>query len=190
MRSIALWAIVGTLGLMLGACPSGDEGGSTGSAVDGAASARDGALPVKLYFPGPGDVLYPELTQVPFAEGLEERIAATLAALLSGPQDEALSPVFATEVTVGSVFVNDRGVCFVDLTAAGESRPPVYGSRQEIVVAYSVVDTVLLNFPDVRSVALMWNGEQGSSFAGHLDTTRPLLANTDLVSESSIGESR
>ena len=40
---------------------------------------------------------------------------------------------------------------------------------------------MLLNVGEARAVVLLWNGRQRKSFAGHLDTARPLVANPDLV---------
>jgi len=45
------------------------------------------------------------------------------------------------------------------------------------------VDTVLLNLPEIQGVILLRNGEQRATFGDHLDTTRLLLANEELVAE-------
>ena len=43
---------------------------------------------------------------------------------------------------------------------------------------YSIVNTVLLNIPEISAVVLLNNGQQRPTFAGHLDTSRPLLKPT------------
>ena len=48
------------------------------------------------------------------------------------------------------------------------------GSKQELLVVYSLVGSVVRNVEGVERVGLLWNGNQGSTFAGHVDTTRPL----------------
>ena len=64
---------------------------------------------------------------------------------------------------------------------SGETDYPGWGSRQEMLAVYSVVNTVLASAPEITSVILLRNGQQRPTFAGHLDTSRPLLANQQLV---------
>ena len=88
------------------------------------------------------------------------------------------------------------GVAYVDLTtdragsqadgtasAAGRSalrleRPPM-GLREELVAVYSLVNTLTANNLGVDRVVLMWNGEQRPTFAGHVDTSRALMADLE-----------
>ncbi len=127
-----------------------------------------------LYFPGRGGKLYPEEREVPVGEGVECRIATLIKELLNGPTQGSLYPPLPPEVTLGSVYVTSEAVAYVDLDAPPELARPAWGSKQEILAVYSLVDTVLLNFPEVEAVVLLWNGQQRATFAGHLDTTRPL----------------
>jgi hypothetical protein len=46
---------------------------------------------------------------------------------------------------------------------------------------YSLVDTVLLNVPEIEAMVLLWNGRQPQAFAGHVDTSLPLRADRDLI---------
>ena len=50
-----------------------------------------------------------------------------------------------------------------------------------MLTVYSLVNTVLLNFEQLDRVVLLWNGRQLRTFAGHVDTMRPLAANPDLI---------
>ena len=63
--------------------------------------------------------------------------------------------------------------------------PPVAGSQRELLAAYSLVNSVCGNVPRIRGVVLLWNSEQRTTFAGNLDTTRPLTPNRRLVSATS-----
>ena len=65
---------------------------------------------------------------------------------------------------------------YLDLAAAQLATPPVSGSRGELLVVYSFVNSLLANVPEARGVVLLWNGNQRPTFAGHIDTTRPLPA--------------
>lgn len=87
------------------------------------------------------------------------------------------------------------GVAYVDLTMAavgngtgdraGASRSalvlerPAMGLTEELLAVYSVVNSLTANSLGIDRVVLMWNGEQRPTFAGHVDTTRPLMADLE-----------
>ena len=137
----------------------------------------------QLYFPGAGGHLFVESRALPAAATLEERLSGLLEAYLSGPESEDLFPAFPPEVSLDDSMVTDEGIAYVDLTVTGQNANLPWGSRQEMLAVYGLVDSVLLNLPEIRGVILLRNGEQRSTFGGHLDTTRVLLANQDLVAE-------
>lgn len=49
----------------------------------------------------------------------------------------------------------------------------VHGSSAEMMAVYSIVNTVCVNFPDIRKVKLNIEGEQ-NAILGHLDLSEPL----------------
>lgn len=53
---------------------------------------------------------------------------------------------------------------------------PAMGATEELLAVYSLVNSLTANNLGVDRVVLMWNGEQRPTFAGHIDTTRPLVA--------------
>lgn len=145
-------------------------------------SGADEAL-AEFYFPGNGGRLFVEQRTLPASEGLEEHLSSLLETFLSGPEAEDLYPAFPPEVSLGHTNVTAEGIAYVDLTITGQSTNLPWGSRQEMLAVYGLVDTVLLNLPEIQGVILLRNGEQRSTFGGHLDTTRLLLANHDLVAK-------
>jgi len=136
-----------------------------------------------FYFPGNGGRLFVEQRALPASETLEERLSSLLEAFLLGPEAENLYPAFPPEVSLGHAMVTDEGVAHIDLTITGQNANLPWGSKQEMLAVYGLVDTVLLNLPEIQGVILLRNGEQRSTFGGHLDTTRLLLANQDLVAD-------
>ena len=136
-----------------------------------------------FYFPGYGGRLFVEQRALPASDTLEERLSSLLEAFLLGPEAENLYPAFPPEVTLGHAMVTDEGVAHIDLSVSGQNANLPWGSRQEMLAVYGLVDTVLLNLPEIQGVILLRNGEQRSTFGGHLDTTGLLLANQDLVAE-------
>ncbi len=82
------------------------------------------------------------------------------------------------------IYINDSGVAYIDLSYAAERAFPAWGSGDEMLAVFSLVNSVLACAPEIESVVLLRNGRQQPTFAGHLDTTRPLLANERLVAGS------
>jgi len=136
-----------------------------------------------LYFPGKDGRLFVEQRALPVAAALEERLTSLLEIFLMGPEGDDLYPAFPPEVSLGSLIVTDEGIAFVDLTITGQNTHLPWGSKQEMLAVYGLVDTVLLNLPEIQGVILLRNGEQRATFGDHLDTTRLLLANEELVAE-------
>ena len=75
------------------------------------------------------------------------------------------------------------GVAYIDLTPPEDAGALAWGSKREILAVYSLVDSIVFNFPEVEAVILLWNGRQQTTFAGHLDTTHPLVADSRLVAQ-------
>ena len=108
---------------------------------------------------------------------------------------EELLPALPAEVRLLAVELLD-GVAYLDLTtAAGDSETgevaatgrrspvvlerPAMGLTEELLAVYSLVNSLTANNLGIDRVVLMWNGEQRSTFAGHVDTTRPLMADLE-----------
>ena len=113
--------------------------------------------------------------------------ASSTAAAGAGPTDPAapnasgLVRPLPPEVKLGDVQLSADGTAFVDLRWPGHDDPPESGSTAEIQRVYSLVDSVALNLPQVNRVVLLWNGTQRITFSGHLDTSRPLVADRSLL---------
>ncbi len=166
---LAILAVVwwSTAGRPTADTPVGDEPERTGSAeVTGA----------QLYFPNTAGWLSAESSELPAAGSAEERAAQVAEALLAGPAEPRHLAPLGEGVALASLHLSSDGVVYLDLAAARLAAPPVSGSRGELLVVYSFVNSILANVPEARGVVMMWNGNQRPTFAGHIDTTRPLLA--------------
>lgn len=128
-----------------------------------------------LYFPGAGGGLQVEPRELQVTEAPKDRARKVVAALLAGPTAAGLARPFPEGVTLGSVQLSDDGIAYVDLRWPDHPDPPPGGSTEEIQRVYSIVDSVILNVPQVSRVALLWNGVQRETFSGHLDLSRPLV---------------
>ena len=129
---------------------------------------------VSLLFLGGDGFLHAESREVALPLTADGRVATVVAALLAGPRGKGLVAPLPAGVAVADAYVDAQGVAYVDLAAKDLPAPPASGSALELVRVYSLVDTVLANEPRARSVVLLWNGVQRTTFAGHVDTSVPL----------------
>ncbi len=107
--------------------------------------------------------------------------AGRAAAAETAANTTGLVRAFPAEVKLGAVALSADGTAYVDLRWPGHDDPPESGSTEEIQRVYSLVDTLALNVPQVTRVVLLWNGTQRVTFSGHLDTSRPLVADRTLL---------
>jgi hypothetical protein len=141
-------------------------------------------ISVKLYFPDAerGGLLGEE-REVPFSSDASLQVRALIEELLKGPRT-ALLPAFGPGTRVLEVFVNPRGVAYVDLSA--EVRPlPGPGSLEELLSVYALVNSVAANFPVVKRVQLLVDDKPVETLGGHLDLARPLLPDMTLLVQPS-----
>ena len=135
--------------------------------------------PAELYFPAASDRLVTETRQVASDTPPRARTAAILAELLAAKPSSPRVPVFPGVVEVGKVIPLADGTMVVDLRSEAADPPPS-GSTVELLRVYALVHSVLRNVPEASQVVLLWNGSQRRSFAGHVDTSRPLRARLEL----------
>lgn len=160
------------------AVPPNTAGGTAPNAAGGTAGET---VDLTLYFPGADGRLYAERREAQVSPGAAARARAALEGLLAGPRSEGLRAPLPAGVEIGSLVLLTDGTVIVDLRSAEREQPPSSGSLAERTTVYSLVDTVLMNAEGSRRVTLLWNGVQRESFAGHLDTTRPLAADTSIL---------
>ncbi len=195
MRRRAPWTALGLLSLglvssWLVACKTSEDS-STNPATD---TEKEQPLPlsedreteqISLLFPGEGDRLYPEMREIPAEGALEGRVRTVVEALLAGPTTDGLRPPLPGGVRVQAVhLLEEQGTLVLDLGPPEGEGPMVTGSTREMLAVYSLVNTVTSTFPEVERLQILWDGRQPITFAGHIDTSRPLLPNPGLLAVS------
>ena len=182
--------------LVLGACGDGDVDGAVDGEVELVAEGED--FFATLCFPAADGLLRCEPRAIPAAGSVEETAATIVQALIDGPGtapvgddplDDEIFPVLPPSVRL-QAFDLVNGVAYVDLTvartgAALRFERPAMGLREELLAVYSLVNSLTASNLGIERVVLMWNGEQRLTFAGHVDTSRPLLPDLDRNAEPS-----
>jgi spore germination protein GerM len=178
MRARPAGAVVVATALLLAGCRQ--ERGEDAAAAGAKPTPTERAV-LALHFPAVDGYLHLERREMDVPAVPDARLEAVLTALLAGPRQAGLSPLFDSGVKMGNAFVDSHGVAYIDLAAEGQPSPPPSGSALELVRVFGVVNTVLANDSRARGVVLLWNGTQRQTFAGHVDTLHPLTANSRLV---------
>jgi len=132
---------------------------------------------IMLLFAGDDGRLHPELREVPLPAEVNERARVVVRELLAGPT-AGLAPVVPYPAEVNAVFIDTSGLAFIDITAPPQ---PLEGSNIELMLVYGVVDSVLLNCPELRAVQILFGGAEVPTLTGHLDLSRPLVLNRRFI---------
>lgn len=111
-------------------------------------------------------------------ETLSIEIREAIHALISGPKG-GLTVTIPDGTRLLSVEVKDT-VAFLNFSKEISDKHPG-GSSAELQTIYSVVDTVTLNFPEIKKVQLLIEGKKVKTLAGHIDISFPLGPNKDLI---------
>jgi spore germination protein GerM len=128
---------------------------------------------VRLYFEAPDrDGLLPEEREVAFSSDLARQLRTVVEELGRGSSTGLLATL-PEGTRVLDVFVQARGVACVNLSAEAASGLPG-GSRAELLTVYSVVNTIVTNFPAVGRVQIVVDSQVVPSLGGHVDLSRPL----------------
>jgi hypothetical protein len=153
------------------------DSGAAPLPLDGVDTGR--RISVRLYFEAPsGEGLVSEEREIAFSEELTTQLRTVVEELVRGPTG-GLVPTLPPGTRVVEVFVTARGVAYVNLSGEATGLPG--GSRAELLTVYSVVNSLVVNFPAVSRVQILVEDRLAPSFAGHVDVSRPLPADMTLV---------
>jgi hypothetical protein len=150
------------------------------SEPEGAAADPERRINVRLYFEAPDkDGLLPEERDVAFSPDLARQLRTVVEELVRGPS-QGLVATLPPATRVNDVFVLAHGVACVSLSGEVAGGLPG-GSRAELLTVYSIVNTIVTNFPAVSRVQLVLNDQLATTLAGHVDIGRPLPPDMTLV---------
>jgi spore germination protein GerM len=148
-----------------------------------AENAESGAarrINVRLYFEAPDrEGLLPEERAVAFSSDLARQLRTVVEELAKG-STTGLVGTLPAGTRVLEVFVQAQGVAYVDLSSEAASGLPG-GSKAELLTVYSIVNTIVTNFPAVSRVRIVVEDQPVASFGGHVDVSRPLPPDMTLV---------
>ncbi len=140
---------------------------------------RDEPLSITLYYPHEGG-LATESAVIKRQPDTQSLARAALTSLFAD-QRAAQEPVLR-DIRLRELYVDGSGTAYIDLTPG--LRKDVRGSAwEEQLAIYSLVNTLLQNFEEIKQVMLLLDGREAQTLAGHMDLSRTFTKRMDLVKQ-------
>ncbi len=98
--------------------------------------------------------------------------------ILSGPQKD-LAPTFAQGSSLRAFFISGK-TAYVDLDRKSVENHPG-GCRSELLSLFSIVNSLVLNVPEIENVKILTMGSETITFSGHIDLSDPFKADMLLI---------
>ena len=155
----------------------GVEGGS--GTVDASAPIR--TLIVEVFFPSAEENgLVAEAREIFATSAPGDRAKQIVADLISGPATELAVRGLPRNTRLRQIYVLANGVAYLDFT--DELRNGLGGgSNEELLAIYSIVDSVVLNVPEILRVGILINSKPVDTLNGHMSLRRPLRPDISLI---------
>jgi spore germination protein GerM len=141
-------------------------------------------LNVLIYFPGSeGDGLVGEPREIFNTTAPGDRAKQILADLISGSDEQENLRAVPPGTQLRQVYILEDGTAFVDFSADLKEGMRG-GSTEELFTIYAIVNSVVLNIPEIRRLGILIDGEPVETLNGHLDLRRPLPPDPSIIVRS------
>jgi germination protein M len=110
----------------------------------------------------------------------ESEIKEVLTTLLKGPVNPDFGRTMPDGTRVLDVSIKGR-TAFADFSSEIIKNHPG-GSSGEFETVYSIVNTITLNFPEIKDVQILVEGKKEETLAGHIDISIPLAPDRKIIS--------
>lgn len=135
---------------------------------------------VLLYFSdSEGEYLIAEKRPILKKNEVKEEAKETILELIEGPK-EKLIPTLPPRTKLLALQINDAGVAKVNFSSALSKDHPG-GSSAEMMTVYSIVNSLALNFPQIKRVQILIDGKSIETITGHLSLRQPISPKPDLI---------
>ena len=145
---------------------AGDKGSQTSRAIqdqETASKISEDTVEVRLYVLGSsGTSFVVENEQMSKTMSLQQQIRHVMELLLS--RSAAIPP----EVELREVFLTSQGVVYVDLSEEFVQNHPGGSSAEELSI-FGLSHTLIVNFPAVKMMKILIEGQEIQTLAGHMD---------------------
>lgn len=135
---------------------------------------------VTLYFSdAEGEFLIGEKREISKRDRVEEEAEEALHELIKGSRGTLTRTVPSRTELLG-LKIDEQGIAKVSFNQA-LSREHPGGSSAEMMTIYSIVNSLTLNFPQIKQVQILIDGKVVESIAGHISLRQPISSNPKMV---------
>lgn len=100
-------------------------------------------------------------------------------ALIEGPRNGHMRTIPAG-TTIRALYVTRDGTAYVDISNTIQDSH-LGGIKTELFTIYSIVNSLILNIPEIDAVKILIGGRESKTLAGHIDLSFPFKANMLLI---------
>jgi spore germination protein GerM len=135
---------------------------------------------VTLYFSDEGEeYLIGEKREIVKQDKVREEAEETIDELIKGPKGKLLRTL-PPRTKILALQVDANGVAKVNFSQALHRDHPG-GTSAEMMTLYSIVNSLAFNFPEIKKVQILIEGEESQTIAGHLSLEEPISSKPDLI---------
>jgi spore germination protein GerM len=126
-----------------------------------------------------GEYLVEEKREILKTGRVEEEAKETVVELIKGPKGR-LIPALPPHTRLLTLRMDQNGVAKVNFDQTLSKEHPG-GSSAEMLTLYSIVNSLTLNFPQIKRVQILIDGKEAESIAGHISLKQPVSFNSSIV---------
>ncbi len=140
----------------------------------------EGKREVTLFFSDrEAEYLVGEKRAMKKGEDTEAAAGELIREIIRGPRGQ-LFPTLPSQARLLSFQLDEKGVARVNFNKAFIKDHPG-GSSAEVMTVYSVVNSLTLNFPEIKRIQFLVEGREIETIAGHLSLRQPISLKPDLI---------
>ncbi len=126
------------------------------------------------------DKLLPESREIYLTKDLVSQAKQLVYELIKGSKGE-LDPTIPRGTKLRELHLDEGGTLYVDFTRELSANHPG-GSSAELHTIYSIVNSLILSFPEIKRVQILIEGKEiEQTLAGHIDARHPFGVNRDII---------
>ena len=110
---------------------------------------------------------------------VEEEAKETIIELIKGPKGSFI-PTLPSRTKLLTLQIDQEGLAKVNFDPVLSKEHPG-GSSAEMMTIYSIVNSLTLNFPQIKRVQILIDGKPVESIAGHISLMQPISSNLNIV---------
>ena len=135
---------------------------------------------MNLYFSSKdGERLIPESREIMNEPDSVSRAKRAIMDLINGPLEQGLRTI-PQDTKLRELYIDKYGQAYIDFSKEIAQNHPG-GVWEEMLTVYSVVNTLVFNFSEIKSVKFLIEGKEAETLAGHIDIERPFKENISII---------